>query len=73
MLDHPEFDMLMEDFQPRFNESPWSPEVLEAPDPSTITGQIDMLKRKVYSVQDTQLMEVITDATDPEAGAQLPR
>lgn len=71
MLDHPDFDMLENEWAPRFDESPWSPEVLEAPEPSTITGQIDMLKRKVYSSQDTQLMEVITDAHQSEASTQL--
>lgn len=61
MLDHPIYDLLVRDFGPRFDESPWSPELLETPDPSTITGTIDMLKRKVYSAADTQIMEAITD------------
>lgn len=61
MLDHPIYDLLVRDFTPRFDESPWSPELLEVPDPSTITGTIDMLKRKVYSAADTQVMEAITD------------
>lgn len=61
MLDHPIYDLLVRDFGPRFDESPWAPELLETPDPSTITGTIDMLKRKVYSAADTQIMEAITD------------
>lgn len=61
MLDHPVYDMLVRDFTPRFDESPWSPELLEIPDPSTITGTIDMLRRKVYSAADTQVMPVISN------------
>lgn len=68
MLDHPDFDRLEAEWGPRFAESPWSPEILETPEPSTITGKIDDLKRKVYSAYDTQLMEVITDGADSEAG-----
>ena len=64
MLDHPDYDRLAIEFRDRFDESPWSPELLETPEPSTLTGKIDDLKRKVYSVQDTQLMEVITDGQD---------
>lgn len=60
MLDHPDFDRLEAEWGPRFAESPWSPEILEAPEPSTITGKIDDLKRKVYSAYDTQVMEVIS-------------
>lgn len=29
MLDHPEYDRLVLDFRSRFDESPWSPELLE--------------------------------------------
>lgn len=31
MLDHPDYDRMMIEFGPRFDESPWSPEILENP------------------------------------------
>lgn len=62
MLDHPDHDMLMRDFGPRFAESPWEPGALEAPFPTSITAAIDVIKRDIALAVPTQLMEVIGDA-----------
>jgi hypothetical protein len=59
MSETPLFDLLERDFGPRFDESPWSPELLEIPEPSTLTGLIDMIKRDVYSQFDTQMIPTI--------------
>ena len=61
MLDHPDFDRLMAEFGPRFDESPWSPEYLEAPLPRSLTAAIDVIKRDIALVTPTQLMAVIND------------
>lgn len=46
-------------FEAKFAKSPWAPDMLVAPDPSTITGQIDMLRRKLADPSPTMAMEVI--------------
>lgn len=59
-LDHPEYDRLALDFEPRFAESPWSPEVLEP----RIIGEQDKpampMKHMLALVTPTQMMEVIS-------------
>lgn len=63
MREHPIYDLLERDFGSRFDESPWSPEYLEAPWPKTITAAIDMVKRDIALTTPTQLMAVITDGS----------
>lgn len=69
MLDHPDFDRLEAEWGPRFDESPWSPELLDTPEPSTITGKIDHLRRKLSSAHDTVLMEVISGPAQEDSAA----
>lgn len=57
----PVFDETMAIYGPRLDESPWSPEFLEAPWPATITAAIDVIKRDIALVTPTQLMAVIGD------------
>lgn len=59
MREHPEYDILMRDFGPRFDESPWSPEFLECPWPSSFSGAVDHLKRTIALSTPTQVLEVI--------------
>lgn len=61
MLEHPDYDRLMIEFGPRFDESPWSPEVLDVPLPKSITAAIDVIRRDIALVTPTQLMAVISD------------
>lgn len=60
MLDHPEYDRLALDFEARFAESPWSPEVLE---PRVLVEEKEMpampLRHMVALLTQTQMMEVI--------------
>lgn len=61
MLDHPEYDRLALDFEAKFAESPWSPEVLE---PRVLVEEKDMpampIKHLVALLTETQMMEVIS-------------
>lgn len=61
MLDYPDYDRLMAEFGPRFDEAPWSPEFLDAPLPKSITAAIDVVKRDIALVTPTQLMAVIRE------------
>lgn len=73
MLDHPDFDRLMAEFNPRFDESPWSPELLEAPDFELPPAPLAYLMPRLTALSTpTQTMEVIgsgpasrTDETAP--------
>lgn len=62
MLDHPEYDMLALDFRSKFDESPWSPELLE---PRVTIPEGDKpalpMRHALALVTPTQLMEVISD------------
>lgn len=58
MSDTPEYDLLVRDFGPRFDESPWSPELLEPPDfdlPPRLPVHLTAL------LTPTQTMETIDD------------
>lgn len=59
MRDHPLYDLMEQEWIPRFDESPWSPELLETPEPTSITAKIDALTRKLADPSPTQLMEII--------------
>lgn len=62
----PDFDRLMNDFRPKFDESPWSPELLEAPDfskPGSEDKPVDQvaypMRHMLAMVTPTQMMPVI--------------
>jgi hypothetical protein len=60
--DHPIFDLLERDFGPKFDESPWSPEHLEAPDLQLPPPPMAYLLPRLAALSTpTQVMEVISD------------
>lgn len=64
MLDHPEFDAMEAQWRPAFDESPWSPELLESPDFELPPWP---LRHQAALVTPTQLMEVIPGDPGPQS------
>jgi len=59
-IDSPIFWELVAKYGPKLvTESPWSPEVLETPWPSTFDGALDYVTRLVGSQYDTQYLPVL--------------
>lgn len=58
-VDSPLFWELVAKYGPAFAQSPWSPEYLEPPLPTTVTGAIDHVKRLISSREGTQAMPIL--------------
>lgn len=58
-VDSPLFWELSHMFGPRFAQSPWSPEFLETPLPTTFSDALDYYSRRVASRQDTQVLPIL--------------
>lgn len=58
-IDSPLFWELVAKYGPAFAQSPWSPEYLETPLPTTFTGMVDHVTRAIASREETQALPIL--------------